>query len=282
MKFTLLRGVGFASFLFGVGLLVLNLVGLATDLRNPAIYDEPLAWNPSGSQLTAGEVRRLAPRREGESDAEYLRRVHVVLSRALAHYWFDEGRAAYNIRVPWSENYILHIAGLLLPSRYAMYEFCDYNKALERGVGLCSQQSIVSSELLEQSGIETNIVGLSGHVVVAARVSGAEERWWIFDPDYGVLIENSLSELEADPELIRPFYVAQGHAREVVSELVAIYGPEGNVTLPTARAYKGKNFFVEKAAYFLIWALPLLLVAPAPAIVILKRRRETQSKTLRP
>ncbi len=274
MKSSLIRAATLASFLLGAVLLALNVVGLATDLRNPAIYDEPLAWNPKGPQLTAAEVRARAPRLDGESDVDYLHRVHVVLSRAVAHYWSDEGRAAYNIRVPWSENYILHLAGLLQPSRYAMYEFYDFEKALDRGVGLCSQQSIVSSGLLERSGIETNIVGLFGHVVVAARVSGAEDEWWVFDPDYGVLIEHSVSEIEADPELIRPYYIEQGHAHETVSELVTIYGPEGNAMLPTARAYKGKNFFVEKAAYFLIWALPLLLLAPGPAVLIFERRRK--------
>ena len=63
----------------------------------------------------------------------------------IAHYWRDEGINKYYLRIPFWENYLLYIASYIDPEEYLKYEFYDYRRAIERGVGLCSQQAIIVS-----------------------------------------------------------------------------------------------------------------------------------------
>ncbi len=148
--------------------------------------------------------------------------------RGVVHYWPETGEAVdrYRLRVPVYENYLLYLASYIRPDYFEKYEFVSARKALERGIGLCSQQAMAVRGAMKRNGVPARIVLLSGHVVVTAEVDRGE--WWVLDPDYGVVIPKSISEIERDPEIIRPYYRAKGYGDRIIDELAAIYGPEGN------------------------------------------------------
>ena len=59
--------------------------------------------------------------------------------------------------IPIYENYLLFIASYRYPDEYLKYEFVDYRKAIERGIGLCSQQAIIVSEILNSFRLRRTI-----------------------------------------------------------------------------------------------------------------------------
>lgn len=262
------KAVRFASkalFILAVFLISANAVGLVTSLRNDEIFLEKYTVFHEDITLTAKEVHDIiaAPAADKKS---YVKAITHAVNKGIAHYfWLDEGIEKYNLRVPFHDNYLLFIASYVVPQYYRKYEFRDYRRAIERGVGLCSQHAIIVAEILRDKGINSRIIGLSGHVVAAARVEDERGKWWTLDADYGVVIPHSPEELEDRPHLIAPYYRDQGYDEATVAELMSTYGKEGNVFFDDggARNYGWKIYWAERAAYILIWIIPLLLMLPS-------------------
>jgi hypothetical protein len=105
----------------------------------------------------------------------------------------------YRVAIPITENWILYALAAIRPELRS-YIFWDPRKEIERGIGLCGNVSSALVGVLRQHGIDARFVGLTGHVVVE---NGA---WCILDPDVGVVIPNSLSEIENDPSIARRSY----------------------------------------------------------------------------
>ena len=64
------------------------------------------------------------------------------------------------------------------------------------------------SEILEEHGIDTKIVGLCGHVITLVEVEPGI--YWIFGPIHGIVICHTLAEVESNPSLILPYYAEKG------------------------------------------------------------------------
>ncbi|MFQ6121201.1 MAG: hypothetical protein ACE5KE_15095, partial [Methanosarcinales archaeon] len=182
-------------FIFGIILLMLNLPGIFMTLRNSSIYD--VTGNKSNDIITLNdvEVKQQIVRRANESDEEYVFRITKIIHEGIVNYWPDEGIEKYNLRVPIWENYLLYLASFIKPDIYRKYEYANYNKAIERGVGLCSQQALIVTGILNDHGIDAEIIALNGHFVLRAQVT--ENTWYVVDPDYGVVIPHDIFEIEA-------------------------------------------------------------------------------------
>jgi hypothetical protein len=129
-------------------------------------------------------------------------------------------------------------------------------------VGLCSQEAFVLTGILRERGIKADIVGLDGHVVVTAPVDSAQNTWWIFDPDYGVVIPNNISQIEANPQLIRPYYAAVGYTTQKIDTLVSYYGGSGNKVTDGIIGYSRFRYYYEYLSYMMIWVIPAILLLP--------------------
>jgi hypothetical protein len=267
----------------GLLLLAVNLAGLVVPLRAPHIqglFKDDLTL--SYEQVLAGKDRR-----PSESPQAYLERATMLVNRGMAHIWDDAVADAYRLRVPVQENFILYLWSFIEPERYGKYEFADAGRALERGVGLCSQQAMALTDILNENGVRADIAGLEGHVVV--RAEAAPGRWMIADPDYGVVIPHDLAVLEQNAALVRQYY-RDADARYVVDQparvygipfasfadyLADIYGPAGNRIFPGGTEgyvpVAVENF--ERRAYQLKWLIPALLLAPAVFVEIRRRLR---------
>jgi hypothetical protein len=250
-------------FVFGLLLLGINLAGFFVSLRNPVIYLERKVRDENDITLTPEELLRAAERRPNEPLEAYVVRLNEAVNKGIAYYWEDEGIEKYNLRVPVHENYLLYLAGYVLPAYYRKYEFSDQYKNLERGIGICSLHVTVMDTLLKDHGVNSKVVLLNQHVVASAQVGDAPGRWWVVDPDLGVVVKHDIGEIEADTNLIKPYYLEKGYSTEYVDWLARVYAKEDNVVFDGAREYMPWRLrYVEFISYILKWIIPVMLLAP--------------------
>jgi hypothetical protein len=246
--------------LFGVGMLLLliNIFGMLKSMRHNDLYTEENTGRLNDVTIKLEDAKKQLVRKDGESDKDFALRVNDVVSKSMSHYFKNEGKKKYNLRVPLRENYILFIVNSFKEDN--RYEFKNYKKGLERGVGLCSSHSIVVKGVLLDNGVEAHLWDIAGHVVVRAKVS--EDEWYILDPDYGLYVPHDIAEIEADPEITRPSYehMADLYKPEyddpyTTDKVVELYGKEGN------HIYTYDARF-ENFSYIAIWVLPFILMLP--------------------
>lgn len=244
-------------FVLGIILLLLNVTGLFKSLRNEDLYSEVTPYKDDLS-IRFEEARKMWYREENESEKEFAARATMLINNAMAHYWRNEGIKRYHMRIPLWENYILRIK-LWITGR-KKYEFRDYKKVIERGVGLCSQPCIGLKYLLNEYGIEADLWDLQQHIVVGVTFSDGTQ--YTLDPDYGYVIPQGMRELQNNPCLVREAYknhdaVYAPHVSEHkrTEDIVKMYTQDGN------RIYHMKKSF-EDFSYFAIWIFPLLLILP--------------------
>lgn len=266
------------AFILGLSLLGINTVGLFIPLKNPAIYNEQKTGSINDTTITYDEAMRQLKTVPLQDVKQYVKSINEIINRGIAHYWEDSGIKKYNLTIPLHENYILYALSYVYPD-YKKYEFCQYKKALERGVGLCSQQAIAITDFLNRKGIETRIVSLGGHVVATAKVDEKNNEWWVLGPDLNVVIPYSIEKLETSPDIVRSYYRGKidkniGLTEEQIAE---IYGKEGNIIYPTGNyGYMDCNWkkvFIERSSYFLIWIIPILLILPYVIIKLNKMKK---------
>ena len=265
-----------SSFYLGFCLFVINIIGLFISLRNESIYQEPTGFV---DDITLSEQEFYHRIKKTVIDKkEYITNLNEAVNRGIAHYWRDAGINKYNLRIPFYENYLLFIASYLEPEEYLKYEFVDYRRAIERGIGLCSQVAIIESEILKEKGIPSVIIGLSGHVVLQAQVDENNDEWWVLDPDYGVIIPHSIDFIEKNPEIIRPFYTHAGHGLKKIANLEKIFEKEGNLVSMEygAKGYQIKRTREEPRFYILKWIIPCILIIPSIILFMIRRRNKNK------
>lgn len=257
------------SALIGTLLLSLNIAGLFLSLHNPEIRHEDGVLFKDDITLDHRDVTRRISRSVGEDVQAYLSRLNQLINNGIAHYWRDEGAEKYNLRIPVWENYLLFAARFLKPDTFGRYEYLDYHKAIERGVGFCSQQAIIVTGILNDNGVEAQIVGLSGHVVLRAEVRA--DTWHVLDPDYGVSIPHDIDEIRKNPDLVRQYYAdiedsylsLNDPQRISLRAMIDLYGSEDISLVPNGVAgYAPRRYQFERLSYLAIWIIPFILMVP--------------------
>lgn len=244
----------------GLVLMIINAAGLLIPLRGVDVSKET---NPLfGKNVTLSPQQLYSLAAIGASDRPaYFTKMATAVHHTILHYWNDEGIERYHLRVPITENFILCSAGFIYPKYFRKYEFANHNRAIARGVGLCSQSACILSDLLEEKSIDTDVIGLSGHVIATAEVDHRAHKWWLLDPDYGVVIPHNIDTVEHSPDLIRPYYAHAGYSKATIDDLVRIYAADGNQVLDNTREYWGDRRWIERTAYALKWLIPIALIA---------------------
>lgn len=227
-------------------LLLLNIYGLFASMRNPEIYN--YVNGKDRVEIPFEETIKQLTRNESESDKDFAIRMNELVHRSTVHYWKTDERDVYNMQPPIWENYILFYRSLK-DSRYKYYEFHDYKKALERGIGLCSQRARILYGILKDNKVPVKMIGLDGHVVTTAMVE--PDVWYILDPDFNVYIPYDLEYIESNLDIVKKYYVKQTFNNDEV--LPAIYEKTGNLTFEL-------NDSEEKEAYRDIWLIPIKLI----------------------
>jgi len=262
-------------FLCATILFAINISGLFISLRNPAIYNEPKNFYENDITITEGELISIINDSQTESRMALVIELTDAINRGIAHYWEDEGIKKYNLTIPFHENYLLFLAAYIYPEKFRKYEFTNYRKAIERGVGECSQQAVILYETLKRKNIESVIVGLHGHVVVMALIDEIADQWWTLDPDNGVVIEHGINEIEENPEIIKNYYADRGLKIDTTRKIINIYMIPGNQIYNGTYEFLKVNSLIEPLSYLLIWLIPSAMAAP---FVVHLLRRRTSSK----
>ena len=254
-------------FILGMILLVLNIIGLFRSLRNEELYSEITPYKDDIS-IRFEEAKKLWDREENESVKDFAARATMLVNKSMAHYWRNEGIKKYNMRVPLWENYILRIKQWITGRK--KYEFRNYKKVIERGVGICSQPCIGLKYLLNANGIEADLWDLQQHIVVG--VTFYDETEYTLDPDYGYVIPVAVRGLQGNPDLVRQVYmhhdnVYASHITEHkhTDDIVKMYTQEGNHIY-----YMKKSF--EDFSYITKWIFPLLLILPYLSTLFIRKK----------
>ncbi|MBK6281513.1 MAG: hypothetical protein IPF54_01535 [Draconibacterium sp.] len=254
----------FSKILLAVGLLLLciNIFGLFKTMRNPAVYSEEKTIRNRLNDISIKypEILEMLKRKPNENNIDFAVRINKVVNDGFIHYWKTAGIDKYHERVPIWENYLLYAASYIYPEKYRMYEFSNYKKNLERGVGLCSTHSTIVKGVLLENGIKAELLDVGGHhVVVRAELN--DTATYMLDPDYGIVVPHDTAAITANPELVRASYkdMAELYYPDAVDPytteiLVKIFGDRKHV-------YSVENWF-ETFSYWAIWIIPFLLMLP--------------------
>ncbi len=255
-------------FVLGMILMVFNVTGLFKSLRNEELYSEVTPYKGDIS-VRFEEARKSWSRAGNEREQDFAARATMLINKSMAHYWRDEGIQKYHLRVPLWENYILTFTQWITGRK--KYEFRSYQKAIERGVGLCSQPCIALKYLLNANGISADLWDLQQHIVVGATFRDGTE--YTLDPDYGYVIPLPFDGLMHHQDLVREAYknhdaVYASHVTEHkhTEDIVNMYTQEGN------HIYQMKKQF-EEFSYYAKWLLPLLFALPY--LLTLPKRKRT-------
>jgi hypothetical protein len=250
------------SWFLGLLLLLMNLSGEFVSLRSSDLdrnYSDDLT-------ISEDQIYEVVGQNFASRDL-YIYNVNSAVYKGISHSAWAGDPDELNLRVPFNENYLLFLASYIYPRVWERYEFSNPQKAIERGIGICSQKAIITTRLLANNGIETKVIGLDGHVVATSKVDLESNQWWIVDADYGVVIEHDIVEIEKDPEIIRVYYRDAGYANHTIDALVEIYGKEGNY-VPSGvsmTAYHPNRLYVEYfeyLAYIMKWLIPIVFIIP--------------------
>ena len=246
----------------GVLLLCINIFGLFKTMRNPAVYAEEKTIRNRLNDISIKypEILEMLIRKPDENNIDFAVRINKVVNDGFIHYWKTAGIDKYHERVPVWENYLLYAASYINPVKYKMYEFSNYKKNLERGVGLCSTHSTIVKGVLLENGIKAELLDVGGHhVVVRAELN--DTATYMLDPDYGIVVPHDTAAITANPELVREPYkdMAELYYPDAVDPytteiLVKIFGDRKHV-------YSVDNWF-EYFSYRAIWIIPFLLMLP--------------------
>ena len=155
---------------------------------------------------------------------------------------------------------------------------------------MCDQVSSALVTLLRREGLDARVVQLNGHTVVTAEVDAGV--WHVLDADFNVVIPRSIAQIEAQPDMVRPYYHAAfdrldpDFSSTPLDVVASYYLP------PTYIGEAGDNSALgerrirfEALAYWLKWRLPLMLLGLAAVIfagVRIAARRRGAAMRARP
>ncbi|MFT2090393.1 hypothetical protein [Paraglaciecola sp. 2405UD69-4] len=253
----------------GLILLSINIWGQFQTIRSEELVDLQTRFK-NEKKITFEDALEQIQKAPKESNEEFTKRLTHVVSDSLVHiHWYREpDNSRFNQLVPIWENYFLYFMGRFsgIPE-FEKYHYTDYRRSIKRGIGICGDASIVMSQILSDNNIENKIISFPEHVVVAAQISSQEAL--IYDPDYGVVLQRSLSEIRAQPEIIKDLYLKAGHRIEDAALLQQLYdSPSKEWDGP--QHFMTKKYYFERVSYALKWPLPIVFIFIG--LLIIKRK----------
>lgn len=253
------RCVAYLLCCVGLFLLAVDVCGVFISLRVPQLSAAPNLRFSDDITLTHHEVKKALRKNDNESDQEYAIRINSIIQKGVAHIdWENVDPVQYRLRVPVWENYILYLMSFSpVFDDCQRYHFSDYKKGIERGVGLCGDAAVYMSGVMQSNHIKARIVAFDGHVINEINID--DGRWWVFDPDFGVIIPMSLDQMKNSLEQTLTYYKTAGYSDNDINVLKEIYKSEPTV-YENVYAFGPTKYLVERISYVLIWVFPAILV----------------------
>lgn len=257
-------GLSIGIFILAFALFAANVIGLLVEPERHALALERVGHKQGLRLLPAAEVIAKLDRLRPDDPEHHLLRATELIAGGIYHYWPDEDAYDADVTLQIYENWavallgwaerVLVAGGVLNQYRFARLERLDHADILHKGIGRCSQASLALSSYLVRAGVDARLVGLDGHVVVAARAGGQD---YLLDPDYNVVIQAPLQAVQNSPRLAASAYLGAGYSAEVAEELALIFGPEGNF-VGGAHSYHPRHALINVLVALLKWGVPLV------------------------
>jgi len=230
----------------GIALIVSNFIGLF--FFKTIKHDNPHAIETSPKNISENIFWKNAYRKSYEPVKVYVDRLtRLVNDRMLL---IDPKFT----KPTFFENWILWVYSQYM----GKYEWTDTKKAVRLGGGFCSQQAIVFNNILREQKIESRILGLNGHVLNEVFIDG---KWRVYDPDFNVIFEESLKELEDNFNKVYRAYRIAGRTHDESKYLEKVFAShEDNWHFSTSKHYDIKKYFIETVSIYLIWVVPTMLI----------------------
>lgn len=264
------RGAAWAGIGVGAVLLAATTLGLFLSFdERPRVGDAPAPPERLEAFYRASDA---AFTRLGPSTA-FLREVVTLYDDTTSF------RAPGDFAVDFRDNWMLwaaqfaegalNAAGVItVDNFFSHYQSTRYDRAIERGIGHCSAHALALGDLLtSRYGLDADVLGLGGHVVVAGRAEGREV---VLDPSLGLYIEASLDAVERDLSIVEAAYASTDYP-----QLAAVYDRSGNQRFAGGAAgYNPRMYRLERLTDILKFALPVaLLLLSAGALALCRPRR---------
>ena len=177
---------------------------------------------------------------------ESLQNINKIYNDGIAYMWPDQINS-----ITFSDNWILFLAQFLDPiltelnlqkestKAFSNFESYKYERALGRGFGICSQNAIGLSNLLNRLGnINSRVVGLGRHVVVEVEL---EHKTIILDPSFGISIPFSIIYAQNNLDNVKKYY-----HNTAEPEIFITYNENENVYIPTKGNYIYTNNYKKQ------------------------------------
>ncbi len=243
-----------------ISLLLINIVGLFKNIRKEGLLEDADLRFKNDISLSYEQAMAATKRRANESEKAYARRVTTVVSQGLAHIDWNQisDTERYNQLVPIWENYFIYFMGKFstIPE-YKKYHFANYERSLQRGIGICGDASMVMSQLLDKQQVKNQLYTFPGHVILSASFSDGQSQ--LFDPDFGVILPGDLNKIRAQPELIEQAYLKAGYTQDDALGMKKRYQQDYEAWNGVSH-FITKKYYFEAMAYFLKWPLPIFLL----------------------
>ena len=269
--------LAFVFLVIGLGLLAINVYGLGQQIRKPGLGvqdKEKLRFVPDSVWSYEKSLSAINGLSEIEERKKLVERANQIVNKSLVHIeWNKVDASEYRQLIPIWENYYLWFIGQFsgLP-QFERYHYADYQRNIERGIGICGDASTILSSVLDEYGVENRIVSFQGHVVVEYEAEGGANL--LADPDFGVLLNLPLSDLSERQNYVRSQYQSAGYSDKEINTLLSIYD-KGYVYFEDTYSFMMKRYLFEYASYVAKWILPLVLVVTG--LIFLRALRRADS-----
>ncbi|PVY78314.1 hypothetical protein C8D92_102355 [Tamilnaduibacter salinus] len=248
-------------FVVGFVLLGVNVYGLSQSIRKPDLGSDSqlLRFVPDNVWSYEKSIEKIENLKEKKSYSDLAEKANYIVNKSLVHpKWFRVDPYEYRQLIPlWENPYLYAIGEFSSLPQFNRYHFADYERSIERGIGICGDASMVLSSILDKFGVSNRIVSFKGHVIVEYKDENG--RHFLLDPDFGVVIGRSLEVLVSDPQKIKNVYYEKGYSEKEVENLVDIYKTPYSIFDDTYH-FMTKRYWFEYATYIFKWLIPVLLV----------------------
>lgn len=194
-------------FFMGTGLFLLgaNFIGL---ILGDNVWVKPPSIELSENHKSYNSHAAIPSIKMGEDPLSYAIKMTEWVNQHSCHWRMDK-IAFSNIPVmaaPFTYSWVLWSIGAfhaLTNSDYVL-EFCNAEKALERGYGYCSQRSLILQDILRKQDLNARTVKINNHVILL--FWPGEHLEYILDPDFNIVIPLPLQYVTDHPEITYPLY----------------------------------------------------------------------------
>lgn len=223
---------GRIALLVGVGLLLLNALGLAVHSRSTNHSSQNGSLREYVASLRTGAAFDLG---------EATRRIYLGTTHSDAR------------RIAVTENWLQWALGRIYPP---LSRTQDTDRLIAGNLANCSERSQILKDLAECAGCDCRFAGLSGHVVLEVKLPRG---WHVADPDYGVVYPLGIAELQQakNQRLVGQTLYSAGYSRPVIERYIQILqSTEDNVVLPVRSPLSPRLDLAERACHWLVWLIP--------------------------